>query len=125
MNAIFQAQNAYGQTNHAIHTPRSTECAAVARITQALKAAAERTPSNIAELASALNANRELWTLFATEVADTDNPLPKELRARIFYLAEFTTAHSRKVLNRQAEVAPLIEINTAIMRGLRDRSAAK
>lgn len=125
MNAIFQAQNAYGQTNHAIRTPRSTECDAVARITQALKATAERTPGNMAELASALSANRELWTLFAAEVADKGNPLPKELRARIFYLAEFTTAHSRKVLNRQADVAALIEINTAIMRGLRDRSAAK
>lgn len=122
MNAIRQAQNAYGQTNHPIRTQRGTEYEAVARITHALKAAGERTPNNMVELAGAIAENRQLWTLFATEVADNDNPLPKDLRAGIFYLSEFTTAHSRKVLTRQAEVAPLIEINTAIMRGLRDRS---
>jgi flagellar protein FlaF len=57
--------------------------------------------------------------LFATQVADNENTLPKEVRARIVYLSEFTTEHSRKVLNRQASVDALIEVNTAIMRGLR------
>ncbi|WP_324753311.1 flagellar biosynthesis regulator FlaF [Roseovarius sp. Pro17] len=125
MNAIRQAQNAYGQTNHPIRTTRGTEYEAVARITHRLKSAAERQPFSMVELAGAVNENRELWTLFATQVADGDNPLPKDLRARIFYLAEFTTQHSRKVLARQAGTDPLIEINTAIMRGLRDGSNAK
>ena len=119
MNAIRQAQNAYGQTNNPIRTARATEYEAVARVTKKLKAAAERQPTSMAALAGAVNDNREMWALFATEVADTDNALPKDLRARIFYLSEFTTVHSRKVLNREAGVDPLIEINTAIMRGLR------
>ncbi len=123
MNAIRQAQNAYGQTNHAVRTPRGTEYDAVARITHRLKSAASE-PPNMVELAGAVVDNRNMWTLFATEVADKDNPLPQELRARIFYLAEFTTEHSRKVLNRTASADALIEINTAVMRGLRDRSDA-
>ena len=45
--------------------------------------------------------------------------LPDDLRARIFYLAEFTDQHTRKVLNGRDTAGPLIEINTAIMRGLR------
>lgn len=122
MNAIRQAQNAYGQTNHPIRTHRGTEYEAVARITQALKATFEKTPNNMAELANAVAENRELWTLFATQVSDKNNPLPRDLRSRIFHLADFTTKHSSKVLARQAGVAPLIEINTAIMRGLRGRS---
>ena len=125
MNAIHQAQNAYGQTNHSIRTMRGTEYDAVARITHRLKSAAARDPLDIVELAGAVQDNRSMWTLFATEVADKDNPLPQDLRARLFYLAEFTAAHSRKVLARQASADTLVEINTAVMRGLRDRSDSK
>ena len=119
MNAIRQAMNAYGQTNQPIRTMRGIEYEAVARITHRLKSAATKEPLDIAELATTIHENRNLWTLFATEVADKDNPLPQELRALIFYLAEFTTSHSRKVLRGAATADALIEVNTAIMRGLR------
>ncbi len=119
MNAIRQAQAAYGQTNQPIRTMRGTEYEAVARITHRLKSAAAKEPLDIAELAMAIHENRNLWTLFATEVADRDNPLPQELRALIFYLAEFTNVHSSKVLRGEAAADALIEVNTAIMRGLR------
>ena len=125
MNAILRAQNAYGLSNGTVRTARGTEYEAVARITQKLKSAAEAQPADMAALAAAISENRELWTLFATEVADNDNPLPQSLRARIFYLAEFTDAHSRKVLAREASAAALVEINTAVMRGLRDAGTTK
>lgn len=124
MNAIRLAQNAYGQTNQPIRTMRGTEYEAVARITHRLKSAASKEPLDIAELATAIHENRNLWTLFATEVADRDNPLPQELRALIFYLAEFTTIHSRKVLRSEATADALIDVNTSIMRGLRAGSPA-
>ncbi|PVA09705.1 flagellar biosynthesis regulatory protein FlaF [Pelagivirga sediminicola] len=124
MNAIRQAQNAYGQTNQPIRTMRGTEYETVARITHRLKSAAAKEPFDIVELATAIHENRNLWALFATEVADNDNPLPKELRAGIFSLAEFTNSHSSKVLRSEASADALIEINTAIMRGLRDGGAA-
>ncbi len=122
MNAIRQAQNAYGQTNHPIRTLRGTEYETVARITYRLKSAATSKPLDMTRLASAVYDNQSMWALFATEVADNANPLPQDLRARIFYLAEFTAEHSRKVLGRVASADALIEINTAIMRGLRDGS---
>ena len=53
------------------------------------------------------------------DVAEPTNLLPQPLRAQIFYLAEFTMHHSAKVLKGDASVAPLIDINTAVMRGLR------
>jgi flagellar protein FlaF len=46
--------------------------------------------------------------------------LPSQLRAQLFWLAEFTETHSRKVLAGQATVAPLLEVNTAVLRGLRN-----
>lgn len=125
MNAIRQAQSAYGQENRSIRTARGMEYDAVARITHRLKSAAARQPFSMAELAGAVADNRRLWTLFATQVADNDNPLPRQLRAQVLYLAEFTAQHSRKVLNRQADVGAMIDVNTAVMRGLRDGGGTK
>lgn len=125
MNAILRAQNAYGLSNRSIRTARDTEYEAVARATQNLKSAADTNPLDMAKLARAVSDNRELWTLFAVQVADQDNSLPAQLRASIFYLAEFTNARSSKVLTREASVDALIEINTAVMRGLRDAGPAK
>jgi flagellar protein FlaF len=59
--------------------------------------------------------------MLAADVAEPDNGLPQELRARIFYLAEFTADHSRKVLRGGETVDALVDINTAMMRGLRQK----
>lgn len=123
MNAMQQAQAAYRTAAHPIRTPRGAEFDAFARITSRLKAANSQGPMQFGELARAIHDNRRLWTILATDVAGADNQLPKELRARILYLAEFTRLHSGQVLRAGASAQPLIEINTAIMRGLRDRSA--
>ena len=60
----------------------------------------------------------------AIDVADNENALPQELRAQLFYLAEFTEHHSRRVLRREADVTALIDINTAVLRGLNGRENA-
>ena len=121
MTALRQAQSAYGQTAQTIKTPRSTEYEAFAWVTQRMKSAAERGRPGFADLATALHDNRRLWTILAADVADADNALPQDLRARIVYLAQFTHLHSQKVLGGDAAAQPLIEINTAIMAGLNGR----
>jgi flagellar protein FlaF len=119
VNALQMAQKAYSApSQNQMRTPRATEYAAFARITARLKAAEAAERKNFPALAAALAENRRLWTMLAADVAGADNGLPQSLRARIFYLYEFTTHHSRQVLNGKADVAPLIEVNTAIMRGL-------
>lgn len=113
------ARNAYSAPTQAqTRPPRATEYAAFARITARLKAADADGRKNYPALAAAIHENRKLWTMLAADVADGDNGLPTQLRARIFYLFEFTTHHSREVLNGKADVGPLVEINTAVMRGL-------
>ena len=47
------------------------------------------------------------------------NLLPLPLRATLVSLAEFVRKHSLAVLGGRASVAPLIDINTSIMKGLR------
>lgn len=122
MNAILKAQNAYRHEAQHLRTHRDTEYDAFARITHALKSAEARGRDGFHDLVSAILDNRRLWTILAADAAEKGNPLPKELRARILYLSEFAQVYSRKVLMEHASAAPLIEINSAIMGGLRDRS---
>lgn len=119
MNAHTLAQAAYARSDTPTRTARGTEYEIMAKVTHRLRAAAAKGKPGFAALSDAIHKNRQLWTLLAADVADNGNALPRDLRARIFYLAEFTQAHSEKVLARGASVAPLIEINAAIMRGLR------
>ncbi|WP_281981059.1 flagellar biosynthesis regulator FlaF [Thalassorhabdomicrobium marinisediminis] len=124
MNVIEQAQNAYAPKTSALRTDRATEHQLFSEVTIRLRRAADRLPAQFADFAAAVQANRAVWTHLATQVADDDNALSDDLRARIFYLAEFTTFHSRKVLRGEASIDPLIEINTAMMRGLSPRGEA-
>lgn len=123
MNAFDMARTAYGTTSQAVKTPRDTEYDAFARITRQLRAAAENQGRDFSGFIRALDINRRLWTILATDVADKQNALPKQLRAQIFYLAEFTLQHTNKVMNRKGDVAILIDINMAIMRGLQNKEA--
>ena len=121
MNATQLARAAYQSGTQPIKTPRSTEYEAFARITSRLRNASGKTPAGFRDLATALHDNRRLWTILAADVADKDHKLPSDLRARVVYLAEFTRLHTGKVLRNGASTSPLIEINSAIMRGLGDR----
>lgn len=119
MNATSLAMRAYAQTTTATHTPRGTEYQVIARVTHRMKAAAQQGSAGFAALASAIADNRRLWTALAVDAAGAGNALPDDMRARIVFLAEFTHLHSRKVLTGAASPAPLLEVNAAILRGLR------
>ena len=123
MNVIEQARQAYAPTQTAIRTDRSIEAQLISQITARLRAAAANQPQAFPALMAAIHDNRRLWTTMAADVADKDNGLPASLRAQIFYLAEFTNHHSRRVIRKEADVTPLIEINTAVMRGLNVQTA--
>jgi len=119
VNAMHQAQSAYRTAVRPVRTPRGTEYEAFARITSRLRAAA-RPAARFRDLAAAIHDNRRLWTILASDAAGDMNHLPGELRARIVYLADFTRLHSGKVLREGAAAQPLIDINRAVMRGLRE-----
>lgn len=118
MNAHLLARTAYSGAAAPTRTDRGTEYDAFARCTRALSAAQDGS-GGFPALVRALHDNRRLWTALAADVSGDGNRLPRMLRARIFYLAEFTQAHSRRILDGAAEVSALIDINTAVMRGLR------
>ena len=119
MNIATLAQTAYSAASAPIKTERSTEYQVFAQITHRLSKVSADNIEGFIDLAAVVKENRRLWTILASDVSDKENGLPAALRAQIFYLAEFTELHSRKVLSRDATPDALVEINTAIMRGLR------
>ncbi len=118
MNAVLHARIAYGAPNAAQRTPRNTEYDAFARATRALTDAnaPDATPASRAE---ALTRNRRLWTVLATDLAGDGNGLPADLRATLLGLAQFVLNHSEQVMAGSETLQPLIDVNMAIMRGLR------
>lgn len=122
MNATQRAQSVYGARAAApIRSPRDTEYAALGRISHRLRDAARNAKTNYPEFVSALHDNRRLWTTLAVDVAQPENGLPQDLRARIFWLAEFTEHETRRILRNQGDVGVLIEINAAVLHGLRGK----
>ncbi|MEM6972334.1 MAG: flagellar biosynthesis regulator FlaF [Pseudomonadota bacterium] len=108
---------AYGVAREATATPRAIEYDAFSRVTGGLTAASSA--DDYARLASALHDNLRLWTTLAADLAGDGNAYPAALRGQLISLARFVQRHSQAVLAQKATVAPLIEINTAVMRGLR------
>lgn len=119
MNAFDRAKMAYTSPDAPTRTLRGTEYDAFARITHRLKAAEMQAKRDFALLVRALQDNRSLWAVMAADVADGSNGLPLTLRQQIYALANFTNRHTSRVLAGAASPEALIDINTAIMRGLR------
>ncbi|MBW7921853.1 MAG: flagellar biosynthesis regulator FlaF [Rubellimicrobium sp.] len=123
MTPFLQARQAYAAGRGSVRSARSVELEIFGSVTASLRAAT--IANSFPQLAAAMHDNRRLWTRLAADVADSGNALPATLRAQIFYLAEFTELHSRHVLHDDADPAILIEINTAMMRGLGDSTQAR
>jgi flagellar protein FlaF len=113
------AERSYASPTRSTATPRGIEYQAFARITRDLAAADSGASPTIGPLAKALVENLNLWTILGIDVAHPKNGLPAELRSKLFYLFEFTRHHTAKVLQGEATARVLIDVNTAVMRGLR------
>ena len=125
MNVVERAREGYGRNAVPIKSHRAAEYEAIARISHRLRATAMARDTKYAEFVSALHENSKLWSTLATNVADPSNELPQELRARLFWLAEFTEAETRRILKGQGDIAVLIEINAAILHGLKEPEPAQ
>jgi flagellar biosynthesis activator protein FlaF len=120
----FQAPIAYARHEAPTRSFRSVEYDLLAQITRRLRSAWANRDTDFPGLVRALADNQQLWATLAADVASPGNSLPAALRARLFYLYEFTAHHSRLARDGKASVEVLAEINTAVMRGLRGDGGA-
>lgn len=119
MNAQAFSRTGYGRPEIPIRSNRQIEYDLFARVTGRLTQANRDRDGDFPAFARALQENLELWQTLASDVALPGNGLPQQLRARLYYLYQFTAQHTRKILGGNAEIGVLIDINTAVMRGLR------
>ncbi len=120
----LQARNGYARAAAPIRTDRSGEYGIFARVTAALTALDESDRSQFPAVAKAVTDNQRLWSALADDLLLDGNRLPVPLRAQILGIAEFVRRHTMEVLARRASIAALIDINTAIMKGLRGQVEA-
>lgn len=119
MTIHLMARRAYARPDVTARNPRAVEYDLLAKCTADLNTAWHRRDTEFSVLAKAIDANLRLWTVLGADVADPSNALPQALRAQLFYLYEFTAEHSRAILEGRSSVGVLVDINTAVMRGLR------
>lgn len=117
------AHAVYARPEAPQRNPRTLEYDLLARATKSLSQAAARKAEGYPALISALDENQRLWSTLAADVAEPENGLPSKLRAQLFYLYEFTVQHSRAIRDGKGSIDVLIDINTAVMRGLRGQGA--
>ena len=120
----YESPIAYARQEAPTRSFRSIEYDLLAQVTRRLRSAWANRDTDFPGLARALADNQQLWSTLAADVALPGNSLPAPLRARLFYLYEFTAHHSRLALDGRANVEVLADINTAVMRGLRGDGGA-
>jgi flagellar protein FlaF len=121
---LAAARAAYSRPEAPARTPRAVEYDLIARATARLSDAWRRRETDLRGLLSAVDDNLRIWATLAVTVADPANALPAPLRAQLFYLYEFTAQHSRALRQGKASAEVLIDINTAVLRGLRGEGGA-
>ena len=109
---------AYQKASARAENPREMEYRLFGQVTRALMAAAEADVSDTTTRIDALDWNRRLWSVLATDCADSANSLPVELRAQIISLSIWVNKHSSAVMRREEDFAPLIDVNRIMMQGL-------
>jgi flagellar protein FlaF len=124
MSPNTTARSGYTAASTPIRTARGIEYAVFAQVTHRMNAVDPADRSAFPRLAQAVIDNQRLWSTLAEDLMLDSNGLPVALRAQLLSLAEFVRAHSLAVLGKRGSIAPLIDINTAIMKGLRGNAEA-
>lgn len=102
-----------------VRTDRANEYDAFARVTRQLMQA--ETSGDARCTADAVHLNTLLWSTLATDLGMPENALPDEVKAGLLSLAVFSIRHGLRVATGDTGLRPLIDLNSSIMAGLRER----
>jgi flagellar biosynthesis activator protein FlaF len=119
MDVAAQAVNGYRAVQLQTQSTRSIEARLFAEITAALVRGRRAGKPGFRELATALHRNRALWDALLADISHDANALPTPLKAQLIRLGHFVREFTGRVLKGEAEVDALIDVNNAILEGLR------
>lgn len=117
MNAFSRPISGNGYGLDAIRTDRDNEYAVFSRVTHMLREAQNNGDDRAAISAAAKN--NDLWTILLADLSHPENALPNETKDGLVSLAAFSIKQGFAVMQGKATVAPLIDINMSMMKGLR------
>jgi flagellar protein FlaF len=108
---------AYAGVQNAIESARDLEIRAISHITRQL---IEANHSGVEPLTRtrALNGNIRLWSLLMQDLHSPGNALPDVIKARYISLGLFARRNSLKAIQNEADLAPLIRLNTDVLEAL-------
>jgi flagellar biosynthesis activator protein FlaF len=109
---------AYQTAQRRAETPREIEYRLFGQVTHALMAVQALPSTEVAKRMDAIDWNRRVWSFMAGDCISQDNSLPEQLRASIVSLSLWVGRYSSEVMQRNADIEPLIDINRTIMQGL-------
>lgn len=116
--------SAYSSVIRGTEDPREIEYRVLARAT-ALLESASLPHAGPADLPTAIHENRMVWTAFAADLAAPENGWEAAMKARLLSLARWIFAESDRVIRENKPLQALIDVNRAVMAGLKPGSAAQ
>jgi flagellar protein FlaF len=119
MEVAAQAVNGYRAVQLQTQSARSIEAKLFAEITAALVRAQRAGKPGFRELVAALHRNRTLWDALLADLAHDANALPTPIKAQLIQLGHFVRQFTARVLKGEDDVDVLIDVNNAILEGLR------
>ena len=104
--------------------PRELEATLLLQAAARLQSVQDLWDQKRTQLDEVLLYNRRLWSIFVSEMTDSNHPMPKNIRENVANLGLFVMNHTVTVMNdpRPQHLGSLININREIAAGLLDRA---
>jgi flagellar protein FlaF len=123
---MYQAASVYARNAQVAQSPRELEANLLIKAASRLQNIQDDWAIRAPELDDALTYNRKLWTILATAVTESTNPLPREIKQNIANLALFIFNRTVDLMidPKPERLTVLVNINRQIAMGLRTRPEA-
>lgn len=119
----MQGYAAYAKAQNTTGSHRDTEYRLLGAVTGALVRAQDG-DGTLQDRVKAVLWNDKVWNAFMCDLGSPENRLPKALKGALLSLAIWVSKETQRVLDNEADLAGLININRQIMEGLRPRQPA-
>lgn len=118
------ASRAYGEIANRTASDQQVELSLFQQVTRALQNVDRAERVSPTDWADAINRNLSMWTTLAVDLSHPNNGLPVDMKRSLITLSDFVRRTSMEVLQDEASLADLIEINTTIIGGLAQSASA-
>ncbi len=116
----MQGYSAYTKVQATTGSHRDTEYRLLGAVTGALVRARD-TETSLQDKIKAVLWNDRVWNAFMCDLGSPENHLPKPLKGALMSLALWVTKETQRILDNDADLEALINVNRQIMEGLRPK----